>query len=97
MSCWVLWHCLFRHWVLCRDPNFLLFVHFKNTSVLRLGYFQYAGHSQFSNKFSFGKGALQKILVFVFCICKRFLRKFLLFVFLFFESKNLKLGQWGFT
>ena len=34
---------LFCHWVLCPDTHFLVFVHFKNTSVLGLGYFQYQG------------------------------------------------------
>ena len=38
---WVFWHWVLGHWVLCPHTHLLVFVLFKNTSVLGLGYFQY--------------------------------------------------------
>ena len=45
--------------------------------------------------FNFSNEVSQKFLICAICICERFLRKFLLFAFLFFEIKNLKVGKQG--
>ena len=58
-----------------------------------LEYFSVPVFHKFSKNFSFSKEASHKFLVLAFSICKKFLRKFLLFAFLIFESKNLKLGK----
>ena len=60
---------------------FLVFAHFKST-VLRLGYFQYPGRSQFSNNFSFSKEVLAKIWYSLFVNVKVFAETFVICVFI---------------